>query len=116
MVVSTTSSPEKCRGELRGPVLWSETMSARSSSAGLQDVYVCSPPQRAYAIPENQVLAAALVSIRDAGRGVDSMSAQAYDDDPLQPEEGPASLSLPVWDEDGDERREPEPPKKPTLH
>lgn len=43
-------------------------------------------------------------------------AAHAYDDDPFQPEEGPASLSLPVWDEEGDERREPEPPKKPTLH
>src|SRR4051794_27501034 len=39
LAMSTTSSPEHCRGELRGPVLWSETMSARSSSAGLQDVY-----------------------------------------------------------------------------
>ena len=84
LAMSTTSSPEQCRGELRGPVLWSETMSARSSSAGSQDVYVCSSPQRAYDIPENQVLAAALVSIRDAGRGVDSMSAQSYDDDTLR--------------------------------
>ena len=84
LAMSTTSSPEQCRGELRGPVLWSETMSARSSSHGSQDIYVCSSPQRAYDIPENQVLAAALVSIRDAGRGVDSMSAQAYDDDTLR--------------------------------
>lgn len=84
LAMSTTSSPEQCRGELRGPVLWSETMSARSSSHGAQDLFVCSSPQRAYDIPENQVLAAALVSIRDAGRGVDSMSAQAYDDDTLR--------------------------------
>ena len=84
LAMSTTSSPERCRGELRGPVLWSETMSARSSSSGNQDVYICSSPQRAYDIPENRVLAAALVSIRDAGRGVDSMSASSYDDDTLR--------------------------------
>lgn len=84
LAMSTTSAPERCRGELRGPVLWSETMSARSSSAGLQDLYICSSPQRAYDIPENQILAAALVCIRDAGRGVDSMSAQAYDDETLR--------------------------------
>src|SRR5215211_5671254 len=51
VAMSTTSSPERCRGELRGPVLWSETMSARSSSSGNQDVFICSSPQRAYDIP-----------------------------------------------------------------
>jgi len=84
MTISTSSNPEECRGELRGPVLWAETTSRRASSSGAQDVFICATPQRAYDILENRVLAAALVVVRDAGRGVDSMSAQAYDDDTLR--------------------------------
>lgn len=81
---SVSDSPEECRGEIRGPVLWAETTAARASSAGAQDVFVCATPQRAYDIEENRVLVAALVAIRDAGRGVDSVSAQAYDDETLR--------------------------------
>jgi hypothetical protein len=81
---STTDAPEECRGEVRGPVLWAETTAARASAAGAQDVFVCATPQRAYDIEENRVLVAALVAVRDAGRGVDSVSASAYDDDTLR--------------------------------
>jgi hypothetical protein len=81
---STQDAPEECRGEVRGPVLWAETTAARASSAGAQDVFVCATPQRAYDIEENRVLAYALLQVRDAGRGVDSVSAQAYDDDTLR--------------------------------
>jgi hypothetical protein len=82
--IAMSASPEECRGGLRGPVLWSETLSARSSSPGRHDVYICSAPSRAYDIPENRVLVAALVSLRDAGRSVDSISARSYDDDTLR--------------------------------
>ena len=64
--------------------MWSETTSRRAASAGAQDVYVCAAPERAYDSLENRVLASALVWVRDAGRGVDSVSAQAYDDDTLR--------------------------------
>ena len=82
--ISMDNQPEECRGELRGPVLWSETFSRRSSSPGRNDVYVCAAPSRAYDIPENRVLVAALMSIRDAGRSVDSISARSYDDETLR--------------------------------
>ena len=82
--ISMSNQAEECRGELRGPVLWSETFSCRSSSAGRNDVYVCAAPSRAYDIPENRVLVAALLSVRDAGRSVDSISARSYDDDTLR--------------------------------
>jgi len=82
--ISMDNQPEECRGGLRGPVLWSETLSARSSSPGRHDVYVCSAPTRAYDIPENRVLVAALVAVRDAGRSVDSISARSYDDATLR--------------------------------
>lgn len=82
--IAMTNQPEECRGELRGPVLWSETLSCRSSSPGRNDVYVCAAPSRAYDIPENRVLVAALVAVRDAGRSVDTISARSYDDDTLR--------------------------------
>jgi hypothetical protein len=82
--ISMSNQAEECRGELRGPVLWSETFSCRSSSAGRNDVYVCAAPSRAYDIPENRVLVAALLSVRDAGWSVDSISARSYDDDTLR--------------------------------
>ena len=69
---------------LRGPVMWSETMSRRSASAGSQDLYICTAPNRAYDILENQVLVAALAAIGHAGTSVESMSARAYDDETMR--------------------------------
>lgn len=44
-------------------------------------------------------------------------AAQAFEDtDPYDVEETPGAVALPLWDDDGDERLEQEPPKKPTLH
>jgi hypothetical protein len=80
LAISTDSSLEECRGEIRGPVAWSETMSRRASSAGGHDVFMCSSPHRAYDILENRVLVAALGAVSDAGHSVESMSAQSYDD------------------------------------
>jgi hypothetical protein len=81
---SVTDAAEECRGEIRGPVLWAETMAARASAAGAQDVFVCATPQRAYDIEENRVLVAALLAVRDAGRRVDSIDANSYDDETLR--------------------------------
>lgn len=73
---------ERCVGELRGPVLWSETIAARASTFGQDDVYVCATPARAYDIDENQVLVAALVAVREAAdRALEGVS--AHTDDPL---------------------------------
>lgn len=76
--------PERCMGELRGPVLWSETMAARGASAAAPDVFVCAVPRRHYDTNENRVLVAALVAIRDAGRKADLLPPEAYDDDTLR--------------------------------
>ncbi len=66
--VATTDRPERCHGELRGPVLWSETMSARSASAGDPGLFVCAATTKAYDTDENRVLKAALWVIARAGR------------------------------------------------
>lgn len=76
--------PERCMGELRGPVLWSETMAARGASAAAPDVFVCAVPRRHYDTDENRVLVAALVAIRDAGRATELLPADAYDDEVLR--------------------------------
>lgn len=66
--IATTDRPQRCHGELRGPVLWSETMSARSASAGDPGLFVCSTTTKAYDTDENRVLKAALATIARAGR------------------------------------------------
>ncbi len=84
LATTVTSRPERCQGEIRGPVLWSETTAARGASAGAPDVFVCAVPRRDYNIDENRVLVAALVAIRDAGKAADILPADAYDDDTLR--------------------------------
>jgi hypothetical protein len=68
LATSMTTQNERCQGELRGPVLWSETMSARASSFGDPDLYVCMVPSRAHDVDENRVLVSALVAVRDSAR------------------------------------------------
>lgn len=83
LATSIHTSAERCIGELRGPVLWSETMSARASSFGDPDLFICSTPSRAYDIDENRVLTAALAEV---GRGHDLAGEWAIDhghDNPL---------------------------------
>ncbi|MEO7429737.1 MAG: hypothetical protein ABIY48_10215 [Acidimicrobiales bacterium] len=65
--IATTDRPQRCHGELRGPVLWSETMSARSASAGDPGLFVCSTTTKAYDTDENRVLKRALATIERAG-------------------------------------------------
>ena len=55
-------------GELRGPVLWAETMSARSASAGDPGLFVCATTTKAYDTDENRVLKAALHAVHRAAR------------------------------------------------
>jgi hypothetical protein len=71
LAVATTSSPSRAEGEVRGPVLWSETAAARASSPGASNVFICASPVKAYDTDENQVLVFALASIRDAARAAD---------------------------------------------
>ena len=71
--ISTASSPERLAGELRGPILWSETLAARGASAGDPSVFVCSTVARAYDTPENQLLAAALHMVVRGGRDVERL-------------------------------------------
>jgi len=81
LAASMTTQNERCKGELRGPVLWSETMSARASSFGDEDLYVCVTPSRAYDVDENKVLVQALLAIRNSAKdATEKLSARQLDD------------------------------------
>lgn len=72
---------ERCIGELRGPVQWSETLAAQASSLGNRDVFVCASAQRAFDIDANRVLVAALRAVAEAGRDIDAVDDDSYEDD-----------------------------------
>jgi hypothetical protein len=82
MAIATTDKPERCVGEIRGPVLWGETMSARSASAGDPGLYVCATTTKAYDTDENRVLKAALAAIHRAGRHAEHTD--GYSDDMIK--------------------------------
>lgn len=73
--ISTVSIPERCVGEIRGPILWSETLAARGSSAGDPGVFVCSTVSRGHDTPENRLLVAALEAIVRGGGDVERFHA-----------------------------------------
>lgn len=84
LATSMQTHAQRCVGDVRGPILWSETIAARASSNGATDVFVCATPGRAYDITENQVLVAALDAVRQAGAQAASLSEQDYDDEMLR--------------------------------
>lgn len=71
LAVATNARNERHMGEIRGPIVWSETLAARSASAGDPQLYVCASVTRAYDTPENRVLVAALRAIVAAAVLVD---------------------------------------------
>ena len=81
--ITTVQTAERCVGEVRGPVLWAETISARAGTAGATDVFICLTARRAYDTPQNRVLVAALTAIRKAAADADPVARQAYDDEVL---------------------------------
>jgi hypothetical protein len=77
LAVGTDVRSERCVYELRGPVLWGETLGARSARFGDDSLYVCAVAHRSYDNAENRVLVAALRAIIDAGGRLDGDSRPA---------------------------------------
>jgi len=72
---------ERGAAGVRGPILWSETVAARSSSLGHDGVFVCSIPGRDYDVAENRALVAALRAVVVSGeRLATSFGRDAGDD------------------------------------
>jgi hypothetical protein len=84
LATSMETQVERCVGEIRGPVLWSETISARASTFGMDDLFLCVTPSRAYDIVENRVLVAALAAVKEAAEDAGALSTEGYDSDLLR--------------------------------
>jgi hypothetical protein len=67
LTVATNARTDRYFGEIRGPIVWNETLAARAATASDPAIFVCSSLQRAYDTPENRVLVSALRSVVDAG-------------------------------------------------
>jgi hypothetical protein len=67
---TVTTTPERCVFSVRGPILWSETITARANALGNEDVFVCSTTRRSFDTVENRVLVAALDAVARAERAL----------------------------------------------
>jgi hypothetical protein len=56
---------------IRGPVLWSATITHRAATGFSDEVFVCASAVRDYDVAENRALAAGLRELRQAGRQLD---------------------------------------------
>ncbi len=79
--IQTVGRSERTSGELRGPILWSETIAARSASAGNPHAFVYTRADRAYDTSENRILVGALRALVQAGRTVDTGALRERDTD-----------------------------------
>jgi hypothetical protein len=68
LMIATTDRPTRCVGEIRGPILWGETVAARAASAGDPGLFVCATTTRSYDTDQNRVLAGALEIVARTGR------------------------------------------------
>jgi hypothetical protein len=74
LAIATTDRPQRCYGEIRGPVMWAETAAARSATAADPGLFVCATPDKAFDTDENRVLVSALDAIRRSGRDADHVT------------------------------------------
>ncbi|CAN5629510.1 hypothetical protein BH10ACT3_BH10ACT3_14640 [soil metagenome] len=70
LTTSIDTDTERCIYSVLGPVLWSETITARANALGNEDVFVCATPSRSFDTVENRVLVAALEAIGRAARAL----------------------------------------------
>lgn len=70
LTTTIASESERCILSVRGPVLWSETITARANALGNEDVFVCATSKRSFDTVENRVLVAALDAIAGATRAL----------------------------------------------
>lgn len=76
---TVATESERCVFSVRGPVLWSETITARANALGNEDVFVCMTAGRSFDTVENQVLVAALEAIARAGRALNGPTGERVD-------------------------------------
>ncbi len=79
--ITTVTEAETCYNEVRGPIQWSETLSARAASGSGALVFVCTSTRRGYDTPSNRALKEALAILREAAEAVGPTTALALSPD-----------------------------------
>ena len=77
---TTLMETERCVGQVRGPIMWSETITAWSTGLGADDVFVCMAPRRHYDLAENRVVAWLLWRLGRASRHLDTAASMRLDE------------------------------------
>jgi hypothetical protein len=75
---STSTELERAIGNVRGPIMWAETLTARANTFGGEDVFVCAAPRRDHDVAENRVLVTALGFIARANRSIESPAGRYF--------------------------------------
>ncbi len=70
---TTAKVSQRCVSAIRGPVLWSETVTARASALGNEDIFVCSVLSRSFDSPENRMLVSSVLSLSRAQIALQSL-------------------------------------------
>jgi hypothetical protein len=76
---TVATSAERCIYSVRGPILWSETITARANALGNEDVFVCMTTSRSFDTVENRILVAALEAIARAGKALRGPTGERVD-------------------------------------
>jgi hypothetical protein len=61
---------ERCVHSVRGPVVWSETITARANALGDEDVFVCRTTRRGFDAPLNRALVGLLTEVAGAAKAL----------------------------------------------
>lgn len=80
---AATTEVERCSGSVRGPILWSETITARAHALGNEDLFVCMTTGRTFDRIENQLLVDALDAITAATRALDGPAAEGLGEEEI---------------------------------
>jgi len=78
---TVATSSERCVSSVRGPIMWSETLTARANALGNDDVFVCMTTSRSFDTIENRLLVDALNSIAVAARALRGPTGERVDPD-----------------------------------
>lgn len=76
---TVATSAERCVNSVRGPVLWSETITARANALGNEDVFVCMTTSRSFDTVENRILVGALDAIARATKALRGPTGEMVD-------------------------------------
>ena len=76
---TVATSSERCIYSVRGPIMWSETITARANALGNDDVFVCMTTSRSFNTVENQILVFVLEAIARAGRALKGPTGELVD-------------------------------------